>query len=225
MRRRLQVDMEQNVFSMIQCALTGAILRIASKFWPPLFSFHLNPNPIVRKGWFHHYTRKKNAMCLVPQYIDLPKPLLYKWKLLNVAHVLRWKPKESFPICRYPRGGAVRPYKSNRGTAVFHPEMSSTYEKTTPETPIFCWRISVFFERDPFSLAWTFTHFVACSLVRSLLKSTVRGRRGRPRNPKNWTKDDFETHPTKETTIPPQKNKKNTISSKDSWKEGCTWKP
>lgn len=62
MRRRLQVDMEKNVFSMIQCALTGAILRIASKFWPPLFSFHLNPNPIVRKGWFHHYTlKKKNA--------------------------------------------------------------------------------------------------------------------------------------------------------------------
>ena len=29
---RLQVDMEKNVFSMIQRALTGAILRIASKF-------------------------------------------------------------------------------------------------------------------------------------------------------------------------------------------------
>lgn len=42
---------------------------------------------------------------------------------------------------------AVRPYKSNRGTAVFSSRNDEfkKHEKTMPKTPILCWRISVFF--------------------------------------------------------------------------------
>ena len=104
---------------------------------------------------------------------------------------------------RYPRGGAVRPSmvsarfasekapwfhrtKNNCGTAVFHPEMSSTYEKQRQKPQSFVEGYQSF-ERDPFSLGWTGSF--CCMFPKKFTKKHSSWPRGLP---KKLTNDDFE---------------------------------